>query len=108
MTARTEQHSTIVDQSQVVIGPSGRPMTLDDLPPPDTKRWVSRRKAEVVSAVRQGLLTLEKACERYDLSLEEYMSWERLIDQHGIPGLRVTRLQEYRDGANVDGFGAGE
>ena len=106
MAAHTEQSLTAMDT--VVIGPSGRPMTLDDLPPPDTKRWVSRRKAEVVLAVRHGLLTLEAACQRYDLSLEEYMSWERLIDQHGIPGLRVTRLQEYRESITVDGFGAGE
>jgi hypothetical protein len=25
-----------------------------DLPPPDTKRWVARRKAVVVNAVRSG------------------------------------------------------
>ena len=29
-----------------VIGPCGRPLTLADLPSPDTKRWVIRRKAE--------------------------------------------------------------
>ena len=91
-----------------VIGPSGQPMTIDDLPPPDTKRWVSRRKAEVVVAVRQGLLTLEEACARYNLSAEEFLSWERMIDQHGLPGLRVTRLQEYRDMDTIDGFGAGD
>ena len=26
-----------------VIGPLGEPLTVDDLPPPDTKRWVVRR-----------------------------------------------------------------
>ena len=41
-----------------VIGPAGRPMTINDLPPPNTKRWVVRRKAEVVTAVRAGLLTV--------------------------------------------------
>jgi len=79
-----------------VIGPTGRRLTLDDLPPPHTTRWVSRRKAEVVTAVRQGLLTLEEACRRYDLSVEEFMSWQRLIASHGIRGLRATRLQDYR------------
>ena len=54
-----------------VIGPSGEPLTIADLPPPQTKRWVIRRKAEVVAAVRGGLLTLEEACERYSLSSEE-------------------------------------
>src|SRR6185369_12974978 len=47
-----------------VIGPDGSPLTVADLPPKDTKRWVIRRKAEVVAAVRGGLLSLEEACER--------------------------------------------
>lgn len=79
-----------------VIGPGGRPLTLEDLPPPETKRWVSRRKAEVVTAVRAGLLTLEDACRRYNLSVEEFLSWQRLIESHGVAGLRATRLQDYR------------
>ena len=83
-------------QSARIIGPAGRPLTLDDLPPPNTKRWVIRRKAEVVFAVRSGLLTLEEACERYNLSVEEFLSWQKLIDRHGVAGLRATRLQEYR------------
>ena len=48
-----------------VIGPDGSPLTLADLPPPSTKRWVIRRKAEVVAAVRGGLLSLDEACKRY-------------------------------------------
>ena len=28
-----------------VIGPDGSPLTLADLPPPSTRRWVIRRKA---------------------------------------------------------------
>ncbi len=82
-----------------VPGPGGRPLTLDDLPPPNTKRWVIRRKAEVVAAVRSGLITLEDACKRYNLSVEEFLSWEHMINQHGVLGLRVTRLQEYREPA---------
>jgi hypothetical protein len=39
-------------------------MSLDDLPPPNTKRWVIRRKAEVVAGVRSGLISLEDACRR--------------------------------------------
>lgn len=79
-----------------VIGPAGEPLTLDDLPPPSTKRWVIRRKAEVVAAVRSGLISIEEACERYKLSMEEFLSWQRLIDAHGMRGLRTTRLQQYR------------
>ncbi len=79
-----------------VIGPDGTPLTLADLPSPNTKRWVIRRKAEVVSAVRGGLLSLESACDRYKLTDEEYASWERAIDKHGMQGLRATRVQQYR------------
>jgi hypothetical protein len=69
---------------------------LAALPPPSTTRWVIRRKAAVVSAVRSGLLTLEDACQRYTLSVEEFLSWQRLIERHGVRGLRATRLQDYR------------
>jgi Protein of unknown function (DUF1153) len=69
---------------------------MGSLPPEDTKRWVARRKAAVVAAVRRGELTLEQACRRYRLSEEEFRSWERAYDIHGLPGLRVTRFQQYR------------
>ncbi len=87
---------------KTVIGPAGEPLTLDDLPPPGTRRWVIRRKAEVVTGVRNGLISLEDACNRYKLSVEEFLSWQRLIDQHGMRGLRTTRLQQYRrDGGSA-------
>lgn len=78
-------------------GPEGRDLRLEDLPPANTKRWVIRRKALVVSAVRGGLITLEDACRRYSLSVEEFLSWQRAIDAFGLPGLRATRLQDYRE-----------
>ncbi len=43
-----------------VIGPLGEPLSLADLPSPKTKRWVVRRKAEVVAAVNGGLLTIDE------------------------------------------------
>lgn len=86
----------LVSKDAYVIGPDGSALTLKDLPSPATKRWVIRRKAEVVAAVRGGLLSLEQACERYSLTDEEYMSWESAIDRHGMQGLRTTRLQQYR------------
>ena len=79
----------------------GTAPSLESLPPTDTKRWVIRRKAEVVTAVRAGLISLEDACARYTLSVEEFLSWQRLVDSHGLPGLRVTRLQDYRALARV-------
>ncbi|MBX3481142.1 MAG: DUF1153 domain-containing protein [Caulobacter sp.] len=79
-----------------VIGPTGTPLTLSDLPPSDTERWVIRRKAEVVAAVRGGLLSLDEACDRYRLTNEEFLNWQQSIDRHGLAGLRTTRLQQYR------------
>ncbi len=84
-------------KSPRVIGPLGEPLTLETLPPPDTDRWVIRRKAQVVAAVRGGLISLEDACRRYSLSVEEFLSWQRAIEKHGMPGLRTTRIQIYRD-----------
>jgi hypothetical protein len=80
-----------------VPGPLGRSITLDSLPPPDTRRWVVRRKAEVIAAIRGGLLTAAEACARYRLSPEELELWQDSIDRAGVPGLRVTRIQLYRD-----------
>jgi hypothetical protein len=74
----------------------GAAASIDALPPSDTKRWVIRRKAEVVAAVRSGVISLEDACKRYTLSVEEFLNWQRLVESHGLPGLRVTRLQDYR------------
>lgn len=79
-----------------VIGPDGSPLTIADLPPEGTKRWVIRRKAEVVAAVRGGLLSLEEACQRYTLTVEEFLSWQSSIDEHGLAGLRTTHIQKYR------------
>jgi hypothetical protein len=80
-----------------VIGPLGEPLTLDDLPPANTRRWVVRRKAEVVAAVNGGLLSIDDVLERYGLTLEEFASWQRAVDRSGMQGLRVTRIQHYRE-----------
>src|SRR4026207_1565785 len=80
-----------------VIGPLGEPLTVATLPPPNTTRWAVRRKAEGVAAVSGGLLSVDEACKRYSLSLEEFTSWQRAIDRSGMPGLRVTRIKHYRD-----------
>ena len=69
-----------------VIGPLGEPLTIESLPDPTTTRWVVRRKAEVVSAVNGGLLSVDEACERYGLSLEEFAGWQRAVDRSGMPG----------------------
>lgn len=78
-----------------IIGPDGSPLTLDDLPPGDT-RWTIRRKAELVAAIRGKLLTMEEAEARYNLTVAELLSWGRAVDKYGSAGLRATRVQQYR------------
>lgn len=69
---------------------------MEGMPPPNTKRWVVRRKAAVVLAVRSGEMTLEEVCRYYQLSEEEFLSWQRAFDVNGLAGLRATRVQQYR------------
>jgi hypothetical protein len=89
----TERQSPRV---KFVVGPDGSPLTIADLPSTSTRRWVVRRKAEVVAAVRGGLLSLDEACSRYRLTMDEFLAWQTTIDQHGLAGLRTTRIQQYR------------
>ena len=81
---------------QYVVGPTGTPLTLRDLPPVNTDRWVIRRKAEVVAAVRGGLLSIDEALNRYSLTAEEFGAWQQSIDKWGMQGLRTTRIQHYK------------
>ena len=76
-------------------GPDGCLLTITDLPPADTKRWVIRRKAIVAAAVHGGLLSLDAACSRYRLNPEELLSWQYYIDRYGFLGLRTTKVQSY-------------
>jgi len=77
--------------------PDGKEITLADLPSPGTRRWVARRKAAIVMAVQHGLISFEEACARYSLTLDEYLSWQRSFERHGIPGLRATRVDRDHD-----------
>lgn len=75
---------------------AGATRLTEILPHPNTKRWVVRRKAAVLAAVRSGEITIEEACRLYQLSEEELLSWERAFETHGLAGLRATRIQQYR------------
>ena len=66
------------------------PPLMESLPRPNTKRWIVRRKAAVVAAVRSGTITIEEVCRVYELSEEEVLSWECAFETHGLAGLRVT------------------
>jgi hypothetical protein len=79
-----------------VLAADGKPLTLADLPFAHAQRWTVRHKANVVAAVRGGLIGLKEACQRYNLTREEFSSWSEAVDQFGIPGLRATKTQQYR------------
>ena len=60
-----------------VVGPDGARITRKDLPSPTTRRWVARRKAAVVAAVKGGLISVEEADVRGLHALLLACSWER-------------------------------
>jgi hypothetical protein len=103
-----QRHVPVTDRSPKRGNTSASNSPGPALPAPDTKRWVARRKAVIVEAVRSGIIDLEEVCRLYNLSVEEFLAWERAIERYGVPGLRVTRLQIYRDtepGAASNGSG---
>ena len=79
-----------------VVGPDGMRITRADLPSPSTRRWVARRKAAVVAAVKGGLITAEEARSTWQLSEEELDGCLEAVSRHGINALRTTALQRYR------------
>ncbi len=91
-------HHPAGEYTKYRIDPDGLRSKAAKLPPATTKRWAIRRKAQVVNAVQKGIISLEEACRRYMLTADEFAAWERAIDEHGLAGLRTTRLQQYRGG----------
>jgi len=95
MTENTDIHHTITP-----ISVASAPLTPEDdlsgLPSPKTRRWDTKRKAQVVEAVRTGRLTLDRACEIYAMSVDEFLAWQSLFDRYGAKGLMATRVKEYR------------
>ena len=57
------------------VGPDGRRIMLAHLPPRGLKDWRPGHKRMVVAAVRHGLITVDEACRRYNLSAEGYLCW---------------------------------
>ena len=88
---------TQTQNEKAVILSDGSVLRLEDLPAPDTLRWVASRKAVVVRAVKSGLISEEEALCRYDLSEEEFASWCAAIHAHGESALKATLLQRYRN-----------
>jgi len=75
-----------VDQ---ILNLEGGVLTAADLPPKNLKRWIARRKAQVIAAVETGLLSEADACARYNISREEFAGWLEAFDREGVPGLRA-------------------
>lgn len=61
--------------------PDRKPMP--ELPRPG-KQWTVGRKAAVVQAVRDGWLPVEDICDIYNLSVDQFLAWEREIDHYDI------------------------
>ena len=80
------------------IGPDGRILTLANLPRPPVKRWVARRKAEIVASVHGGLLDRNEACQRYLITNEEFLEWVRSYAAFGLAGLKIrsNRQKEHQ------------
>jgi hypothetical protein len=84
---------------------------MSDLPHPGTERWVIRRKAEIVAAVRGGLPTPEEACSRYMLTADELLSWQYLTSpgcaRRAACGKREISLAESQSTGRVSSSAAG-
>ena len=69
------------------------------LPPSNTKRWTSKRKALVVAAVDTGMVALGDACRFYNLTIEEFLGWRGEVRERRS-GVRQRRFE--RDGEDND------
>jgi Protein of unknown function (DUF1153) len=63
------------DDALFFIGQDGKQVKLGHLPASDRELFRPRHKAMVVAAVRHGLITVDEACRRYNLSTEGYLNW---------------------------------
>lgn len=57
-------------------------------------RWTAGRKAEVVCAIMSGILTVQEAMDRYNLSEEELSRWHNTLAASGQEALRVNQIQK--------------
>jgi hypothetical protein len=55
-------------------------LTVADLPSPKVKRWVPRRKAEIVCAVQGGLVSDSVVKDKYGISADELDEWKTLYN----------------------------
>ena len=79
----------MVRRPNLRLAPVVRVAPMPALPPAGTRRWVAGRKAQVVEAVMGGMLKLDEALRRYELSIEEFSAWKRRFYRSGVDGLRM-------------------
>ena len=77
MPQRTSRADSIVGR-EVLRNPA---LTDEDLPHHNDPLWVRRRKIRVVAAVRGGQIPLYVALERFNLTAQEYVEWEREVGE---------------------------
>lgn len=75
------RHSTVSE----AIKRAGLPQSHDI-------NWTDARKAEVVRAVRDRLISFDEARWRYLLSRKEFESWERKLDRSASPPRRMEKV----------------
>ncbi|HUE65381.1 MAG TPA: DUF1153 domain-containing protein [Rhizomicrobium sp.] len=90
------------------VGPNKSPFGLKKLPSSQTVRWVVSRKAEVLTAVRSGFISVDDACKRYGISMDEFIAWRSAMDRFGPRGLRASHInypQASASKVNIDNNG---
>jgi uncharacterized protein DUF1153 len=56
-------------------------------------RWSAKRKAAVVTAVHLGIWSTADVGVRFNISAEEFGSWEKSLNPKGLHGLSATKLK---------------
>src|SRR5215212_3669680 len=90
------EHTGSVPGCQSAAWLKWRSLDRQDSPIASAQALGCRRKAEVLAAVDCGLLSVDEACVRYGISLDELLSWKRAAGRAGLPGLSVKRVQDHR------------
>jgi hypothetical protein len=55
-----------------------------------------RRKLAIIAAIGNGLMSREDVYNRYFLSPEKLLSWEKNFDRHGLRGLAAKAVRGRR------------
>jgi hypothetical protein len=66
------------DRLDAVFGP------MPKLPPRSARLWSIRSKAAVIEAVQGGWVPIEEVCRSYMISVDQFLAWERDVQQLGV------------------------